>query len=119
MLRNIKKPALSFAIVSALALPVVVVGVSAPGLAATPKPATPVTTISGYTFAKLTLKAGAKFKVVNKDGADHTYHVAGTKVDPLVRARSTLLLTAPTKPGTYKVSCDFHPTMHGLLVVTK
>lgn len=42
-----------------------------------------------FAFSKLSVKAGTKFMVVNKDNADHTFHVAGTKLDPVVKAGSS------------------------------
>ena len=81
--------------------------------------AKPTLTISMFAFSKLSVKAGTKFMVVNKDNADHTFHVAGTKLDPVVKAGSSVQVTAPSKPAKYKVTCDFHPSMHGVLTVTK
>jgi len=81
--------------------------------------AKPTVTISMFAFGKLSVKAGTKFTVVNKDSADHTFHVAGTKLDPLVKAGSSVQVIAPSKPAKYKVTCDFHPSMHGVLTVTK
>jgi plastocyanin len=81
--------------------------------------AKPTVTISMFAFSKLSVKAGTKFTVVNKDSADHTFHVAGTKLDPLVKSGSSVQVIAPAKPAKYKVTCDFHPSMHGVLTVTK
>ena len=60
---------------------------------------------------------GAQVKVVNKDGEAHTVTVAGgSKV--VVQGGSTGMLRAPVKPGTYKLSCDFHGNMHAALLVS-
>ena len=92
-------------------------GVSAQGVEL--RVAKPTVTISMFMFSSLSVKAGTRFTVVNKDSADHTFHVAGTKLDPIVKAGSSVQVTAPSKPAKYKVTCDFHPSMHGVLTVTK
>lgn len=79
----------------------------------------PTLLISSFTFKSITVKPGERFLVKNTDSADHTLKIAGTKIDPLVHAKAFIIVTAPAKPGTYKLSCDFHPTMHGVLKVTR
>jgi plastocyanin len=116
-----KRFIVSMALVTALST-VAAFGVAAQGQplrATAPAKPSSVLTISMFAFSSLSVKAGSKFTVVNKDSADHTLHLAGTKIDPLVKAGSSVQVTAPSKPAKYKVTCDFHPSMHGVLTVTK
>jgi len=91
----------------------------------TPQPSTSASksvaadlTIENFTFSSLSVKAGATFTVHNSDSADHTLNIAGTNTDAQVNAGATVTVTAPSKAGSYNLSCDFHKTMHGVLVVT-
>jgi len=43
--------------------------------------------------------------------------VNGTDVDLNVPGGGTATFTAPAKAGTYPLTCDFHPQMHGVLTV--
>lgn len=99
------------------------------GGSATPGASTPSTTPAGTaTGATLTIRdfayavpasvhPGAALTVVNKDGEAHTVTVTGgSKV--VVQGGATATLRAPSKPGTYKLSCDFHGNMHGDLLVS-
>ena len=96
---------------------------------ATPGASTPSTTPAGTaTGATITIRdfayavpasvhPGAALTVVNKDGEAHTVTVTGgSKV--VVQGGATATLRAPSKPGTYKLSCDFHGNMHGDLLVS-
>ena len=96
---------------------------------ATPGASTPSTTPAGTaTGATLTIRdfayavpasvhPGAALTVVNKDGEAHTVTVAGgSRV--VVQGGATATLHAPSKTGTYKISCDFHGNMHGDLLVS-
>ena len=59
----------------------------------------------------------AAVTIVNKDGEAHTVTVAGgSRV--VVQGGATATLRAPSKPGTYKISCDFHDNMHGDLLMS-
>ena len=96
---------------------------------ATPDASTASTTPAGAaTGATLTIRdfayavpasvhPGAAVTIVNKDGEAHTVTVAGgSRV--VVQGGATATLRAPSKPGTYKISCDFHGNMHGDLLVS-
>jgi len=74
-------------------------------------------TISGFAFSTLTVMPGATVTVKNADSAAHTVKVNGTDVDLNVAGGATATFTAPTKAGTYPLTCDFHPQMHGVLTV--
>ena len=63
------------------------------------------------------VKAGGTITVRNDDSEIHTFTLDGK--NPLsVPAHSAATRTAPTQPGTHKVTCDFHGDMHGTLTVT-
>lgn len=74
-------------------------------------------TISGFAFSTLTVMPGTTVTVMNADSAAHTVKVNGTDVDVKVPGGGTATFTAPTKAGTYPLTCDFHPQMHGVLTV--
>ena len=75
-------------------------------------------TISGFAFSELSVKAGTKVTVTNEDSSDHTVTVKGTSTDVNVPAGGTATFNAPDQPGSYDLSCDFHPAMSGTLTVT-
>jgi plastocyanin len=79
-------------------------------------------TIKGFAYSgTLTVKAGAKVKVTNKDSAAHTLTDKATKkfdTGNIAGNGGTGTFTAPTEPGTYKFGCTYHPNMAGTLIVT-
>ncbi len=75
-------------------------------------------TISGFAFSELSVKAGTEVTVTNEDSSDHTVTVKGTPTDVNVPAGGTAAFKAPDQPGSYDLSCDFHPAMSGTLTVT-
>jgi plastocyanin len=75
-------------------------------------------TISGFAFSELSVKAGTKVTVTNEDSSAHTVTVKGTSTDVNVPAGGTATFDAPDQPGSYDLSCDFHPAMSGTLTVT-
>jgi len=81
--------------------------------------AMPTLTIKGFAFGSLTVKRDSRFLVKNLDSADHTLKIVGTRVDVLVKAGGVSTVTAPSAAGTYRLTCDFHSSMHGLLRVTR
>ena len=94
---------------------------------ATPSAATPNTapaaapatiTIRNFIYAvPASVHPGAAVTVVNKDGEAHTVTIAGgSKL--VVQGGMTATLRAPSKPGKYKISCDFHGNMHSDLLVS-
>jgi plastocyanin len=70
-------------------------------------------------FSTLTAGPGQEITVMNDDTAEHTVNVNGTDVDVTVAGGDEATFKAPTKPGDYALSCDFHPDMHGTLTVAK
>ena len=79
-------------------------------------------TISNFAFAgTMTVKAGQKVTVTNNDSVAHTLTDKAThKFDTgnINGKGGTGTFTAPTKPGTYKFGCTYHPNMAGTLTVT-
>ena len=98
-------------------------GTSTPGAPApstTPADAAAAATLTIRDFAyavPASVHPGAAITIVNKDGEAHTVTVAGGP-RVVVQAGMTTMLRAPSKPGTYKISCDFHGNMHGDLLVS-
>lgn len=62
--------------------------------------------------------AGAQLVIPNKDSEAHTFTLRGTDAKVVVQGNGTATLTAPAKPGTYEVVCDFHGGMTAKLVVS-
>ena len=66
----------------------------------------------------LSAEAGATITLENTGDAPHTFTVEGTDVDFDVDAgTSTVASLAGLKPGTYAVTCTFHPQMEATLTV--
>ena len=63
------------------------------------------------------LKANTAFTVTNSDGATHTLTDDGGTFSVQVSGNGTAPLTVKA-PGTYKVHCEIHSSMHGTIVVT-
>lgn len=74
--------------------------------------------ISGFTFSPLSVAAGATVTVTNADAVEHTVTVRGENIDVKVPGGGSATFTAPATPGTYELTCDFHPDMKGTLTVT-
>lgn len=75
--------------------------------------------IAGYAFApaRIVVAAGSRVTFVNHDSTPHTATTIGAGFDSGTlrpHARRTLTLSAP---GTYPYRCQFHPFMHGVVVV--
>jgi plastocyanin len=74
--------------------------------------------IKDFMFGATTVAAGSKVEVENEDSAPHTVNVNGTNIDVTVSPGGKATFTAPSKPGSYALTCDIHPSMHGSLVVS-
>jgi plastocyanin len=91
--------------------------------AAAPAPAVPVgsgprtVTIADYRYgpATLTVRAGTRVTWRNRDASPHTASAAGLDTGTLTQGGSRTL--ALRTPGTYRYVCQFHPYMHGTVVV--
>jgi plastocyanin len=63
--------------------------------------------------------ANDTLSLVNKDSAEHTFTVKGTSINVTIEGGQTA--TAPLTgiaPGTYAVTCQFHPQMKETLQIT-
>jgi len=87
--------------------------------AGTTAPASGGIVIQGFAFSgTLTVKAGEKVTVTNKDSAAHTLTDKAGKFDTgNIDGGGTGTFTAPTAPGSYQIICSNHPQMLGTLVV--
>ncbi|CAI3797586.1 cupredoxin domain-containing protein [Pseudarthrobacter sp. MM222] len=69
--------------------------------------------------APITVPPGATVTATNQDSARHTVTAdegSAFSVD-VQGSGGTGTFTAPARPGTYAYHCDFHPDMHGTLIV--
>ena len=76
-------------------------------------------TIADMNFgAPITVTGGAQVNVKNNDTVEHsvTSDAAG-KFDMDVDGKEQGSFTAPTEPGEYAFHCNYHPSMHGTLIV--
>jgi plastocyanin len=62
------------------------------------------------------VKPGQKFTVRNEDSVAHTF-TSGSAFTVKVAAKGSASFTAPSKAGTYKITCDYHPNMHATMTV--
>jgi plastocyanin len=90
---------------------------SAAGTASTAA-ATATLTIASFTLSPLTVKGGDTITVTNADAVEHTVTIASEGIDVKVPAKGQSTFTAPTRAGTYALTCDFHKQMNGTLTVT-
>lgn len=80
--------------------------------------AAPVISIADFAFKVPTSVApGAKITIKNGDSEAHTVTSQDGGFDVKVDPGSSVTLTAPLKPGSYKFVCTFHASMSGTLVV--
>jgi plastocyanin len=82
--------------------------------------ATPDTlTIKDFAFSPLTVKVGSAVTVVNNDSVEHSVTSDGVGLDVKVPGGGQATFTAPAAPGAYPLTCDFHSTMSGRLLVVQ
>lgn len=91
---------------------------------ATPSaPAATAFTIKDFLFspAASTAKVGQKVSVTNEDAAPHTFTDKGTPstFDSGTITHGQTRTVTFTKAGTFKIYCQFHPTMSGTVTVTQ
>jgi plastocyanin len=73
-----------------------------------------------YNPESATVKVGAKVAVTNEDSAPHTLTDKATPAafdSDTIKQGQTRTVTF-TKAGTFKIYCQFHPTMSGTVTVT-
>jgi plastocyanin len=73
-----------------------------------------------YDPTPLTVAPGTSIPVKNSDSAEHTVtsDTAGIFLADDIAHGKTVTFTAPTRPGKYTFHCEYHPNMHGTLIVT-
>jgi plastocyanin len=83
--------------------------------------ATPAVTILNFAYhpKTVTVKVGGKVTWTNRDSTNHTVTADSGAFDlgNLNTGQSKSMTF--TKPGTYKYHCNYHPFMHGTVVVTR
>jgi plastocyanin len=74
-------------------------------------------TISNFAFSAATVASGTEFTITNSDSAKHTFTDDGGAFSVSVAGGATAPLTIAA-PGTYKVHCEIHSSMHGTIIVS-
>ncbi len=99
---------------------------AAAAASATPAPASSPTAgaekvaIKDFDYApgKLEVAKGTRVTWTNADAANHTVTFdAGTQKSLGNQAKGKAVSFTFTKPGTFAYHCDYHPNMHGTVVV--
>lgn len=74
--------------------------------------------VEDYTFTPLTATPGQTVRVLDGDDEPHTLTAEDGSFDTGSFDKTDPgSFTAPTAPGTYKIICRIHPSMHGTLTV--
>jgi len=74
--------------------------------------------VANYTFPDLTVAPGTEVRVVNDDDEPHTVTAEDGSFDTgSFDADDPGTFTAPSKPGTYRITGTVHPSMHGQITV--
>jgi plastocyanin len=105
---------------SAAALLALTLGLGASAGASTPRAKSPSVTIKGLAFSPktLTVKAGSKVTVNNKDSTTHTFTANTGAFDAGdIDGGSSATITVK-KPGTYAYHCNIHDFMKGTIKAT-
>jgi plastocyanin len=61
---------------------------------------------------------GARLAIFNADSVGHTLTIASAGIDVVVNGGAGAYMTAPSTPGRYLVTCDYHADMTATLVVS-
>jgi plastocyanin len=88
--------------------------------AAAAKPAGTKVAIKDFAYAptRLTVARGAKVTWTNRDAANHTVTFdTGAQKDLGSQSKGAKRSFTFAKAGTFAYHCDFHPNMHGTVVV--
>ncbi len=93
------------------------VGTAAGAPAGTAAAGTAALTIANSTFGPASVAAGTEFTIANSDSRPHTVtdDAGAFSVDVPAGGTATLKIDAP---GTYKIHCKIHSSMHGTITVT-
>ena len=90
--------------------------------AETTSPSSSAMTISGFTYdpSPITVAPGTTIPVKNLGGPEHTVtsDVKGLFLADDIGSGETVSFKAPAKAGRYTFHCEYHPYMHGVLIVS-
>ncbi|NHA68711.1 cupredoxin domain-containing protein [Phycicoccus flavus] len=93
-------------------------GEASPSTSPSEKAAPAVITIADFAYkTPASVAPGTKISIKNQDSVAHTVTSEAGGFDVKVDPGGTATMTAPNKPGTYEITCDFHANMSGKLVV--
>jgi plastocyanin len=74
--------------------------------------------VAKYTFPDLTVAPGTRVEVRNGDDEPHTVTAEDGSFDTgAFDSDDPGTFTAPSEPGTYRITCTVHPSMHGQITV--
>jgi plastocyanin len=108
-------------VVVLVALVTLLLGVGLPAAGASaPQAKSKGVTIKGFAFSPktLTVKAGSKVKVTNKDGTTHTFTANKGAFDTGDIDGGSSATVTVKKPGTYAYHCNIHSSMTGTVKAT-
>ena len=75
-------------------------------------------TIGNFQYATPShVSPGARIAIYNADSVAHTVTIASAGIDVVVAGDSGGYLTAPSTPGSYVITCDYHADMTATLIV--
>jgi plastocyanin len=75
-------------------------------------------TIGNFQYAMPSgVQPGARIAIYNVDSVAHTLTIASAGIDVVVAADGAAYMTAPSAPGSYLVTCDYHADMTATLLV--
>ncbi len=104
-----------------LVVPLIAIGCGSKAAACDAPTATTTVDMHDATFSPACVGASSDqtLSLVNADDTPHTYTVKGTGVDVKVEGGATAQAPlAGVAPGTYAVSCLYHPQMTATLQIT-
>lgn len=105
----------------ATALSLVVACSSGDGADATREPGAPAEIDQDnlkFTPSSLTVASGEVVTFKNSETAVHTVTINGKNESGTMKKDATFLWTPPA-PGTYKITCDYHPQMKATVTVSE
>ncbi len=63
---------------------------------------------------ELSVSAGSPVYIKNSEAAVHTVTIEGKNVSGVMR-KDDMLAWIPPSPGTYRITCDYHPQMRATI----
>lgn len=91
----------------------------APSSSKTSSPSTHTVVIHGYAYhpPAITVSPGTRIVFVNRDQTAHTASQTGAKFDTGTIQPGHQAAITVSRPGRYTFYCQFHPFMHGTVIV--